>query len=424
MSHWDQLFEDHPLHATLKEATSLINTKFEDTDEEEQSEKRRLSKLIDILEKTLDDLDPELVPYNILNEIHEIISGSFWHELTAYNSNRNHQHLKNANAHLDDVLVPLSQLLAIAKKSESTKPIKGLEKLLDEFTKTIVSKKESLETEINNLSEVLKIQEGKLEELSNSIDTKKQEADSLIASWQEQHSDAQHKRDSAFTADQKIRVEAFAAWKKEVEQDAKTQIDHLIESSTKELTEEQKNFDDEISSYIKNAQEKHAAILDLHELVAGDSVASGYHQSADNEKKQANFWRAATVFFIAATAIWAMYAYNADTAISNDGEILLTKLLQAFSVTGVLLFGAAYSTRQSNAHRKNETQARWFALEVKAIDPFISSLAEQDQAALKHKLSDRLFGQQRNDTEKETSVAYKHTFETITKGIIDILNAK
>ena len=413
MSHWDQLFEDHPLHATLKEATRLINTEFDDTDGEEQFEKRRLSKLIDILEKTLAELDPELVPYITLGRIEAVIRQSFLNELMAYNSNRNHQHLKNANKYLDDVLVPLSQLLAIAKKSETTKPIKGLEKLLDEFTKTIVSKKESLETEINNLSGVLKTQEGKLKELSNSIDTKKQETGKLLSSWQEQHSDAQHKRDSAFTAEQKIRVDTFADWKKEVEQDAKTQIDHLIESST-----------DKISPYIKNAQEKHAAILELHKLVAGDSVASGYHQSADNEKKQANFWHAATVIFIIATAAWAMYAYNADTAISNDGEILLIKLLQAFSVTGVLLFGAAYSTKQSNAHRKNETQARWFALEVKAIDPFISSLAEQDQAALKHKLSDRLFGQQRNDTEKETSVAYKHTFETITKGIIDILKAK
>ncbi len=424
MSHWDQSFEDHPLHETLKEVTSLINTELDDADGEGQSEKRRLSKLINILEKTLDDLDPELVPYNILDEIHDVISENFLYELTAYKSNEDHQHLNSANEHLDDVLVPLSQLLAIAKKSETTKPIKGLEKLLDEFTKAIASKKEDLETEINNLSGVLKTQEGKLEELSYSMDTKKQETDSLIASWQEQHSDAQHKRESNFVAGQQEKVEAFADWKKEIERNAKTQIDHLIKNSTKELTEGQKNFDDEISSHIKNAQEKHTAILELHELVAGDSVASGYHQSADNEKKQANRWRIATVIFIIATAAWAVYAYNTDTAISNDGEILLIKLLQAFSVTGVLLFGAAYSTKQSNAHRKNETQARWFALEVKAIDPFISSLAEKDQAALKHKLSDRLFGQQRNDTEKETSVAYKHTFETITKGIIDILNAK
>jgi hypothetical protein len=51
----------------------------------------------------------------------------------------------------------------------------------------------------------------------------------------------------------------------------------------------------------------------------------------------------------------------------------------SFSLTAVLLYGAAYSAQQSTKHRNNEKRARWFALEIKAIDPFISSLPESDQ---------------------------------------------
>src|SRR5690606_18584207 len=47
-------------------------------------------------------------------------------------------------------------------------------------------------------------------------------------------------------------------------------------------------------------------------------------------------------------------------------------MLIAFSISGVLLWGAAYSAQQSTRHRNNEKRARWFALEVKAFDPFIS----------------------------------------------------
>ena len=51
----------------------------------------------------------------------------------------------------------------------------------------------------------------------------------------------------------------------------------------------------------------------------------------------------------------------------------------SFSLTAVLLYGAAYSAQQSTKHRNNEKRARWFALEIKAIDPFISSLPESDR---------------------------------------------
>lgn len=41
----------------------------------------------------------------------------------------------------------------------------------------------------------------------------------------------------------------------------------------------------------------------------------------------------------------------------------------------------------------------WFALEVNAIDPFISSLPIEQQNELKNRLSQRLFGQSRSSNE-------------------------
>lgn len=425
MSRWDEQFEKHPIHTTLKELSTLINFEFDDTDGEEQSEKRRLLKLATFFEETLNGLDAELIPYTLLDQANTAIRNqNLWNQFTAYNSSGASQHLKNANEQLNNVLVQFSQLLSIAKRSEVTEPLKGLEKSLDEFADTISSKKEKLAEDIDKTSLSLTKQNERLDELSTAISTKKQETDTLLATWQEQHSSAQHKRDTDFVADQKVRTDTFAAWKKEVEQDTKTQIKELIDESTEKLSTGQKDFDDKISSFIENAENKHAAILELYELVAGDSVASGYLQSAENDKKQANFWRWTAILFIVSTAIWTGYAYITDTGIGVSGEILWGKILKAFSVTGVLLFGAAYSAKQSNSHRHSETQARWFALEVKAIDPFISSLPEDDQKALKNKLSDRLFAQQHKTIEKDGSVMDEHAFGTIVKGITDILKAK
>lgn len=424
MNRWGEQFQSHPIHATIKEAYELINIEFNDTDSDEQSEKRRLLKLVNLFEETIKGLDAELIPYNLLDQINTAIrQQNVWNQFTAYNSNGNSQHLKNANDHLNNVLLQFTQLLAIAKRSEVTTPLKGLEKSLDEFANAISSKKEKLEDDIDKASDVINKQDKQLEELSTAIITKKQETDTLLATWQEHHSNAQNKRDADFTADQKVRTDAFATWKEEVEQDAKKQLKEIIDSSTETLNAGQNDFDKNISSFIKNAENKHAAILELYELVAGDSVASGYLQSAESDKKQANFWRWAAIAFIVFTAIWTGYAYIADTGIGVSGEILWGKILKAFSVTGVLLFGAAYSAKQSNSHRQSETQARWFALEVKAIDPFISSLSETDQKALKNKLSDRLFAQQHNKTEKEAPIMDENAYTTIVKGITDILKA-
>ena len=106
----------------------------------------------------------------------------------------------------------------------------------------------------------------------------------------------------------------------------------------------------------------------------------------------------------------------------NSG-ISWSQLLKAFSVTGVLLFGAAYSAKQSNIHRQNEKRTRWFALEVKAIDPFIASLKEDDRKALKNELSKRLFGQKDENNEKD-KVFDDHAFKVVIKGITDVLKSK
>ena len=63
-------------------------------------------------------------------------------------------------------------------------------------------------------------------------------------------------------------------------------------------------------------------------------------------------------------------------------------------MTAILLIGAAFSARRGKMHHDNERAARWLALEVQAIEPFIASLSQKDKSAIKAKLAEKLFGQQ------------------------------
>lgn len=419
MSRWDEQFQNHPIHKTLKEIDNLLSVKTDDISREGQSEKRRISKLMDVFEEVLNALDPELTPRQILDNIHSD-AGHVQNELINYNSSRNDGHLKNANNVLDGMLIHLSSLSTV-KGFRVTKPAKRLGKLLDESIEATYDKKQSLENEILKVSELSQSQNEKLEALSSSIDTKKQETDSLISSWQTQYSEDQNNRNNSFAEDQQKRMNNFTTWKTKFEGEARAEFDKLINSSNKKITDEQEKFSDKISSLTEDADNKHKQILDLYGLVAGDSVASDYLKNANDEQKQANFWRRATIFFIVLTAAWLITSYIIGGMGANDGSISWERIIKAFSITGILVFGAAYSSKQSSLHRKNEKIARWVSLDMKAFGPFIESLPEEERNSLKKGISERLFGQQYKNTDKGTQVMDEHILKTIIQTVKDVL---
>ncbi|MDO6671611.1 hypothetical protein [Cobetia amphilecti] len=96
-------------------------------------------------------------------------------------------------------------------------------------------------------------------------------------------------------------------------------------------------------------------------------------------------------------------------------------MLIAFSISGVLLWGAAYSAQQSTKHRNNEKRARWFALEVKAFDPFISSLEPQQQQELKRQLAERIFGQN-STADEDSKVVDEHALRAVTDAFGKVLS--
>ena len=292
MNRWDEKFKQHPIHATLKEAADLINaTKIENTNSKYQIEKRRILKVISAYQDVLSQIDPELVPYNILNDLnHDIqnptISTYLMNDSLHYGE---YHHLVDANDILTVGLGHLSQLLAFAKKSTAEKPIRGLEKYLDEFAAAIDAKKMTLEKDITDIAIIVETKKNELETLSDNINANEQRTDELITTWQLQHSNAQNDRQTKFTEDQEARKDNYDQWREKIKAETDGSIDSLIDKSSKKLETSQIDFDEKISTYIATAKDKHAAILKLYELVASDSVAGGYKKNADDEKKQPIF---------------------------------------------------------------------------------------------------------------------------------------
>ncbi len=407
MNRWQETLDKHPIHETLKLLESYVSKQFDDIKEDEIKERRRFLKIISIYQELLSDLDPELVPINQLDGLNNTLRHqNIWNQVTTYSSNQNISHLINANNNLSNQLTQLSILSAITKKTKLIKPFDQVENLVDDFSKIISSQKTKLQIELKELAESLNVKQQELAKLEKLIETRKNETDTQISQWQSQFSESQERRNTE-----------YANWSKKTNEEAEEELKNILEKSNNELTKHQKSFEEKITKIIDDSNEKHQAILELYELTAGDSVGAGYIKNADTEMKDANKWRWISIGFIIITVAWLMIVF-----FNSEGEPNWIKVLSAFSLTGVMLYGAAYASQQSTKHRNNEKRARWFALEVKAFDPFISSLKEEEQHELKKQLSERLFGQNEHNNLKDSKVIDEHAYKTIIDGISNIIS--
>lgn len=149
-----------------------------------------------------------------------------------------------------------------------------------------------------------------------------------------------------------------------------------------------------VESVLDDVRQKHEAILEIHKLVGRDSVAGGYQTSAGEERTEANRWRWISLACLAAAVNWLGIKYWTGFAQATNGGFNWPETITASSLTAVFLVAAGYTSRQSKLHRDNEKLLRSYALETKALDPFIASLPEKDQQAIKAELVRRMFGQQ------------------------------
>ncbi len=451
MNRWEEQLKNHPIHETLEWIKDCADSKVDDLDEEGLIEKRRLIKYVSYHEEVLKVLDSEVTPFNQLDSLNnQLRSKNIAPQLEAYKANGNVQHLKNANDQISNLLTQLSLLLSISNENSQGTPLKELEKFIDSTNSSLVQKKEDIQDSYEQLSQSISTSNQKLSELQESIKAINTQMNTQVSEWQSQFSSAQESRSKSFNQ-----------WRDEFTSEKNSELEHLAELYEKETNDIKEKFVQRLGDILKDGKAKHEAILDLYQITAGDSVAAGYLKSANEEKKQADFWRLVAIGFIMLTVCWLLYSYtniapdnfpigdSSETTIAKPEHTKQTpskeagkdatkqnyseissiptrgfpwhKLFLAFSISGVLLWGSAYSAQQSTKHRRNERRTRWFALEVKAIDPFISTLDDAEQKELKKQLSERIFGQFLHDDDN-SSVVDEHALKIVADSIGGILS--
>lgn len=444
MNRWKEAFEKHPVHETLSWLDNAASSNVENLSEGEVEEQRRLKKIIERYRSVLSSIDPEIVPVNQLDSLNsQLRHQNITNRVNVYLQNGKPSNLVSVNDQLSKYLTSLSVFQSLSERSELQEKNSYIDSVVDGTMNSLAAKKEVLEDQLDNIELLTKEHAQKLETLSEEIKKKQIELTNLSSDWQNQ-----------FSASQESRSQEFSKWRDTFSSEKSKEVQEKIDKYSEILDDQSARSKDELDKIILDSKSKHQSILELYELTAGDSVGAAYIKSADDERAQANLWRGVSVGFIVITVVWLVFSffYNAEkwnilvfdpanivsqednTSQESNEELLhLTDaetqnnyfpwhiLLIAFSISGVLLWGAAYSAQQSTKHRNNEKRARWFALEVKAFDPFISSLEPQQRQELKRQLAERIFGQN-STTEEDSKVVDEHALRAVTDAFGKVLS--
>lgn len=447
MNRWKEAFDKHPIHETLSWLDDAASSNVENISEGEVEEQRRLKKIIERYRLVLASVDPEIVPVNQLDSLNsQLRHQNVTNQVNAYIQSGKASHLVAINDHISKQLTQLSLIQSLSDDSESQDRISYIDSVIDSTINGLSVKKEALDTQLANVSSLTEGQAKKLESLSEEIEQKQTELNKLSSDWQNQFSSAQE-----------IRSQEFSKWRDAFASEKSKETQEIIDKHDEVLDEQAGRLKSELDRIIEDSKSKHQSILDLYELTAGDSVGAAYIKSADEERAQADRWRYLSVAFIGLTVIWLIFSFfynseswnivdtvpnamisyddnksqetnevaseiaNLELEASQNSRFPWHTMLIAFSISGVLLWGAAYSAQQSTKHRNNEKRARWFALEVKAFDPFISSLEPQQQQDLKKQLAERIFGQN-STTDEDSKVIDEHALRAVTDAFGKVLS--
>lgn len=413
MNRWEKEFKEHALHETLNSIIEKVTNK-ETTDEtaDDLIEKKRLLKLLTLLRDSLGNIDPEIVDITQMTAINSYLSPNvqqyigFW--INHYIVHGTGSYLVNANDHNQIIEIKnfINNLLVYSKNVLYTKTPE-LDKAVEQFCKQMENKNNNIEQKSLELSQSIQKQQEKLDELSEQVELKKQEL-----------SDLKTEIRTEFNSSQEQRQSTYSTWYENAKQNIKTDIiDKIKESSEKEKEAIFKVLD----QYKKEGKDTRDKILELHGLVATDSMTAGYVVQADKEKKEANFWRWSSFAFIICMILWTggVYIYQAYHGIEINLSNWIT-LLKPWSVVLMLLYGAIYSSRQSTLHRENEIRTRWFALEVSAIDPYLSSLSDKGQD-VKKDVSKKLFGMNHLNKEVKNHISKSSLTDMITTIVKEVV---
>lgn len=422
MSRWSDKAKQHPIYDTVFKARGLVNIDIEDISSDHEEERRRFLKVLDKIDDLLNGIDLDLFPEGEFNSINNHIKHqNCWSHLIAYASNQNIKNLMAANDQMSSIIPRMYVISSMAKSPEARNEIRKVEESFGKFCKIVELKKDEYLKTFSSINNGLNKLQEKCENVDQEFNDLQKEVLSHLEDWKNKFFAEQANQQSDYAESKSNMKKEFDSYLIDFKKESSEKTKNIIKEHDDNFKESLKKFDENIENKTQDVNKKHKSILDIHGLVATDGVAGGYKKNADDEKESADNWRKISLALYLMIFAWIILKQFLGYEFYSNNEFQWPIIVMALSVTGISFVAAQFASRQSRIHRINEQRMRWFSLEVKAIDPFISSLPLEHQHVLKRQLSEKLFGQDRVADEKTQDSSQLISVDNLTDILTKIL---
>jgi hypothetical protein len=166
VSRWVEEFESHPFQNTWNGLKGVLAgaTVDDETVLTSVTELARLKKVTSFLDEMIHSLDPELVPTATWDSFNSQAVPCA-QQIQAYNDNRNISHIRQANAHADNLLTYIRPYMIAAGKAG-----KALQEAVTSYAKTVGEHAEAYRNKSNGLVEEINSNLGQSKALLTSIE--------------------------------------------------------------------------------------------------------------------------------------------------------------------------------------------------------------------------------------------------------------
>lgn len=166
------------------------------------------------------------------------------------------------------------------------------------------------------------------------------------------------------------------------------------DSLTKQIESLEKTYKSKIGAIsleyekeLKAINDKNSELDTLLGNAAGRVIVSEYALSAEQEMKAANWLRICSLVCMILIVAIAGYSFWESIHQSFDLSNSLLRLALVF----LLSVPAAYLARESTKHRQQQYTHLQTSLDLKAINPYIASLPDEEQHRIKAEIAQRIF---------------------------------
>lgn len=385
-------FLAHPVHLKTEQLLNRIN-------EKEATEKLETDK-IDFFKTAckylLDRLKVSIPSLLSIAEL-DSVATEYENALTQINSyigNDNIGHVNNAVNNINSALPYIKNfpILNLQGDFEFSKIISQFQKTVLDKQNQTEAKRTELETKIDTLSSDLANKQAELTQLTTKIELKEKELETIIANFQSQFEIS----NIAFT--------------KSVSEDR--------ENFRTEINSDREKIKTDTDEIIKDLERKLNDATKLVNVIGNVGVTGNYQIIANEHKKTANNWRNIATIFMCILSALLIYSIWKIGDINYDWHKAIIRII----ASAILIYPAAYASRESGKHRKLENLNRKLELELSSISPFIEILDETKKQEVKAKLVEKYFGNNYSTEEHDnkSELISANMLETIVKLVTSI----